>query len=98
MIKRLQVSASELLVLLELNQSELRGLDWNPALRVVCAVDRPRMCLLSDRGTGDEMLGRPDDDVFLFFEPLEELEKNASLPRTVEGWLDMFQQLLEVRI
>lgn len=96
MIKRLPLSSSELRVILELNQAEVRNVAWNPALRVVCAVDRPRLCLLSDKNMGDNRLGRPDDDVFLFFEPLEEVEDNTARKGVTE-LLDMFKELLEVR-
>lgn len=96
MIKRLPLSSSELRVVLELNQAEVRSVAWNPAPRVICAVDRPRSCLLSDKHIGDDRLGRPDDDVFLFFEPLEEVENNPSSNGPTE-YLDMFKELLEVR-
>ena len=82
--------------MLELNQAEVRNVAWNPAPRVICAVDRPRLCLISDKNKGDDRLGRPDDDVFLFFEPLEEVENNPALNGPGEQ-LDMFKELLEVR-
>ncbi|KAF5340624.1 hypothetical protein D9611_007363 [Ephemerocybe angulata] len=94
MIKRLPLSSSELLVILELNQSDLKSVSWNPAPRVICAIDRPRTILLSDKGMGDSRLGRPDDDVFVFFEPLQELDKHPLL-ETVEEYLEMFKELLE---
>ena len=96
MIKRLPLSSSELRVVLELNLAEVRSVAWNPAPRIICAVDRPRLCLISDRRIGDDRLGRPDDDVFLFFEPLEEVENKPGLNGAPE-YLDMFKELLEVR-
>ena len=109
MIKRLPLSSSELLVLLELNQLDVRDHAWNPAPNIVCAVDRPRPAFLrspdSGFGLGPEgedkedegRLGSDDDDVFLFFEPLEEHERNEDL-NTVEDYLGVFHDLLKVRM
>lgn len=40
-------------------------------------------------------MGSDDDDVFLFFEPLEEHERNEEL-NTVEDYLGVFHDLLKV--
>jgi hypothetical protein len=108
MIKRLPLSSSELLILLELNQQDVRNHAWNPAPNIVSAVDRPRPAFLRspdirlgpDGGEDREdegRLGSDDDDVFLFFEPLEEHERNEEL-NTVEDYLGVFHDLLKVRM
>lgn len=97
MIKRLPLSSSELRIILELNQPDVRDVAWNPTPRVICAIDRPRLCLLTDKYIGNESLGRPDDDVFLFFEPLEDIEPNPARMGSAD-YLDMFKELLEVHV
>lgn len=94
MIKRLPLSSVELLVLLELNQPDVRNAAWNPVPHVICAVDRPRTTQSSMRDV-EGGLGKDDDDVFLFFEPLQEAKNNPWL-QTVADYLDCFKQLLEV--
>jgi len=90
LIKRLPLSSSELLVLLELNHSDILDAAWNPAPHIICAVDKPRASGQSD---GDDA---QEDDVFLFFEPLQEAKNNPWL-QTVGDYLDAFKELLEVR-